>query len=133
MARTWLWVICFGFAIGASGQKDPADPVQGPASGTLELTPSTIDFGSQPAETQSPPRTATLTNHSNQNVNLRDVAVSGIDFSESDTCPPVLTTGAVCTISVTFTPAITGERLGTVLVATDSRSSLFLVLMGTGE
>jgi len=95
--------------------------------------PARIDFGSQPAGTKSQPKTATLTNRSSQNVNIRDVAASGIDFSETDTCPRVLTTGADCTINVTFTPAITGARLGTVLITTDSPSPLFLVLMGTGE
>ena len=131
--RVWLGMICLWFVIGAGGQKNPADPVQGPASGALELTPARIDFGSQTAGTKSQPRTAILTNHSNQNVSIRDVAASGIDFTESDTCQGALAAGTHCSIDVTFTPAITGPRLGTVLITTDSPSPLFLVLMGTGE
>ena len=133
MLRGWLGLICLSFVIAAGGQKDAADPVQGPASGPFELTPARIDFGSQPVGTKSRPLTATLTNHSNQNVSIRDITASGIDFSEADTCQGALAPEAHCTIDVTFTPAITGPRLGTVLIATDSPSSLFLVLMGTGK
>jgi hypothetical protein len=131
--RAWLGMICLWFAIGAGGQKDAAGSVPGPASGPLELTPARFDFGSQPAGTKSQAKTATLTNNSSQNVSIRDITASGIDFSETDTCQGVLVAGARCTIDVTFTPAITGPRLGAILIATDSPSSLFLVLMGTGE
>ena len=131
--RAWMGVMCLSFAIGAGGQKDAADPVQRPTSGPLEVTPAKIDFGSQPAGTTSPARTATLTNRTNQNVSIRDIAASGIDFSETHTCQGTLAAGAHCTIDVTFTPAITGPRLGTVLITTDSPSPLFLVLTGTGE
>ena len=131
--RVWLWVTCLSFVITAGGQPGSADPVQGPTSTPLELMPARIDFGSQTAGTRSQPRTATLTNHSSQNVHIRDVAASGIDFTETNTCQGSLVSGARCMIDVTFTPATSGLRLGTVLVTTDSSSSLFLVLMGTGE
>jgi len=131
--RVWMEVICLSFAIGFGGQKDASDPVQRPTTGPLDITPTKIDFGSQPAGTTSPARTATLANHSNQNVNIRDVAASGIDFLETDTCQGTLAAGAHCTIDVTFTPAVTGLRLGTVLITTDSPSPIFLVLMGSGE
>ncbi|MGA8153469.1 MAG: choice-of-anchor D domain-containing protein [Terriglobales bacterium] len=130
--RSWLWVICVGFVIGA-GQKGAADPVQGPSSSPLELSPAKIDFGTWPAGARSQPRTATLTNQSNHSVSIRDIVASGIDFSETDTCQGTLAAGAHCTIDVTFAPAITGLRLGAVLVTTDSPGSLFLVLTGTGE
>jgi len=133
MVHLWLGVICLSWVIGAGGQKDAADPAQSPSSGALELTPSKIDFGSQPVGTRSQPRTATLANHTNQNVNIRDIAASGIDFLETDTCHGTLGAGVHCTIDVTFTPAITGPRLGTVLITTDSPSPTFLVLTGTGE
>ncbi len=131
--RVWPGVIFLSLVIGAVGQKDATDPVQGPTSGPLELTPSKVDFGSQPVGTKSQPKIATLANHSNQNVSIRDVVASGIDFLETDTCQGALAAGAHCTIDVTFTPAITGPRLGTVLITTDSPSPTFLVLTGTGE
>jgi hypothetical protein len=131
--RAWLGMICLSFAIGTGGQNDAADSVPGPATGPLELMPARLDFGSQPAGTKSQAKTATLTNNSSQNVSIRDITASGIDFSETDTCQGVLAAGARCTIDVTFTPAITGPRLGTVLVTTDSPSPFFLVLMGRGE
>lgn len=130
--RAWLAVVCLSLVIGAGGQ-NAADPVQGPPSGSLELSPAKIDFGSQTAGTKSQPKTSILSNRSNRRVNIRDVAASGIDFTESDTCSGVLAPGAHCTIEVTFTPAITGLRLGTVLVTTDSPSPIFLILSGTGE
>jgi len=133
MVRRWLAVICLSLVAGAGRQTDPADPVQGRPSGSLELTPAKIDFGSQPVGAKSPPKTSILSNRSDHGVNLRDVAASGIDFTESNTCARVLAAGTQCSIEVTFTPAITGLRLGTVLITTDSPTPLFLVLSGTGE
>ena len=132
MLRPWLLVIGFWLASGASGQNNAAGTTESPAS-PLDLVPSRLDFGSQPAGTRSQSKTATLTNRRTQQVNIRDLSVSGIDFSEAHTCQDTLAPGAQCTIEVNFAPATTGPRLGTVLISTDSAGPLFLVLTGTGE
>jgi len=133
MLRAWLAMICLCSVIGAGRQQDGAAAVKDPSSSPLELVPGEIDFGTQPVAATSPPKTATVVNRSSQTVTIRDVTASGIDFSESDNCHGRLAAGARCTITVTFTPASTGSRLGTVLIATDFPRSLFLVLAGTGE
>lgn len=128
----WLRLACLALLIGGS-PTDDSHPVQGPASSPLVLTPARIDFGSQAVGTTSQPLGATLTNRSDHNLRIRDISPSGIDFAATDTCQGALAAGSHCTIDITFTPAITGPRLGTVVITTDLPSSDFLVLMGTGN
>jgi Cep192 domain 4 len=117
---------------GAQDRADMARPLQ-PTS-WVKITPEKIDFGSQATGVASQPKSATLTNISQANVTIRDVSVSGIDFAETDTCQGSLSPGANCTIQVTFKPAVTGPRLGTIIISDSEPSSpRFLVLTGTGE
>jgi hypothetical protein len=108
------------------GQVTPPSPVM--------IVPEKIDFNSQTVHTSSQPTVATLTNISKATVTVRDISASGIDFTEDNNCPAMLPAGASCKIDVTFTPAITGPRLGTIIIsASDRASPLFLVLSGTGQ
>jgi len=128
----WLRVVCISLLVGASSQGNTADPVQRPNSGVIEVAPPSIDFGSQPVGSKSQPRTATLTNISPTTVSIRDITASGIDFSETDNCQSSLPAGAHCTIAATFTPAISGPRLGTIIITADPPGFIMLVLAGTG-
>jgi HYDIN/CFA65/VesB family protein len=104
------------------------------AVSVVELTPAKLDFGSLPVGIDSPLKIATLTNISNTVVSVRDISASGIDFSETNTCPSSLPAGESCAIEVTFKPAIDGPRLGTIIVSTsDPSSPRLLVLTGTGQ
>jgi len=101
---------------------------------SIVMTPQKVEFGPQPVGMSSQPRVATLTNISSANVTVRGISAAGIDFTETNDCPANLAPGATCKIEVTFTPAVTGLRLGTIIVsASDPTSPLFLVLSGTGE
>jgi hypothetical protein len=103
-----------------------------PAS-SVTISPEKIDFSPQTVQTASQPTVATLTNVGGGNVAVRDISASGIDFIETNDCPATLVSGASCKIAVTFTPAITGPRMGTVIVSVSARGSpLFLNLSGTG-
>ena len=98
------------------------------------MTPDNLDFGSQPVGTPSEPKNATVTNTGTTVLAVRDVTVSGIDFTENNTCERNLAPGATCTIQVIFRPAIIGSRFGTVMVtSSDPASPHMLVLSGVGQ
>jgi hypothetical protein len=104
------------------------------APSAVKLTPERLDFGFQAVGTASQPKTAILTNTSNSAMRMRDIGASRIDFAETDTCKGSLLLGENCTIEVTFTPAIPGPGLGTIIISdSDPASPHFLVLTGTGS
>ena len=127
-----LCVVLFINSAAVQANTDASQPAR-PAS-SIAITPGKIDFGSQAVGVTSQPRSAILNNVSPAEVTITDISASGIDFKQSNDCPPHLAPGAKCTIEVTFAPAITGPRLGTIIVSgSDPASPRFLVLSGTGE
>jgi Transmembrane protein 131-like N-terminal len=100
----------------------------------LEMTPSRLDFGTQPVGTSSQPAIVKLSNTGNSPVTIHDILTSGIDFTQSNNCGATLAQGGECNISVTFKPAITGIREGT-LTAWDSDfgSPHSVLLSGMGQ
>jgi parallel beta-helix repeat protein len=93
--------------------KDTASgsPQTVPLAGTggapaVTLTPTSLNFGSQPEGVTSAPQTITLTNSGSDVLGIASItkgASSGF-FSETNNCGTTLAPGANCTISVTFTP-----------------------------
>src|SRR5205807_8040797 len=61
------------------------------------------------------------------------IAVTG-DFAQTNNCSSTLAPGASCTVSVTFTPRMTGTRSGTLTVSDDASngSPQSTSLSGTG-
>ena len=105
-----------------------------PAPETLKLDPVTLNFGSITVGQKGPAQSVTLTNPGAAPATIVDILVSGIDFMSSNDCGDQLAAGAHCTIQVTFQPAISGQRIGTVVITTihDKASPHMLVLNGTG-
>ncbi|HVI08183.1 MAG TPA: choice-of-anchor D domain-containing protein, partial [Candidatus Binatia bacterium] len=97
------------------------------------FAPSGLTFGSQVVGTTSAAANIIVTNTGTSNLTISAVAAAG-DFSESDTCVSggVLAQNATCTISVSFSPVVTGSRAGSVTV-TDSLGSQVVALTGTGS
>jgi VCBS repeat protein/centrosomal CEP192-like protein/ASPM-SPD-2-Hydin domain-containing protein len=93
----------------------------------VTLSPLTLTFTAQLITTASAAQTVTLTNSGTAPLTISSIALSGTnsgDFSETNTCPApaaTLATGANCTISVTFKPSTTGNRVASVTV-TDNAS-----------
>src|SRR6185437_12492907 len=89
----------------------------------VTLAPAALAFGSQLVGSTSAARTSALTNSGNTPLTISSIAVAGSgDFAESDDCPPApatLAPGAMCTLSVTFTPSGLGTRTATVSIADD--------------
>lgn len=89
------------------------------------LTPSaySISFGNQVVGTASRAQKLTLTNDSIGPVRIRSLSTSG-DFSETDNCmsSPLLPSGGACSVSITFSPGVTGRRTGTLQIVDQVRS-----------
>jgi hypothetical protein len=97
------------------------------------FTPTTLNLGSQlVTTTSSPAQTITLKNSGNLTMHIMSIAASG-DFAQTNNCGATLTAGMSCTVSVTFTPTVTGARNGNISVTDDANGSPQTVaLTGTG-
>ena len=98
----------------------------------MNLSPTSLTFGSQAVGTSSSAQVVTLTNAGSVIFSVSNVSVSG-DFSESNDCPAQMSPGSSCTISVIFTPTATGNRTGTLTTVDSTPGSPHTVgLSGTG-
>jgi Beta-propeller repeat/Abnormal spindle-like microcephaly-assoc'd, ASPM-SPD-2-Hydin len=96
------------------------------------LKPATLTFGDQAIATPSAPQQVTITNSGAATLDIASLAVSG-DFSQSADCGAALAPGAICTVSVVFTPSAQGTRTGW-LTLTDNApdSPQTVALSGSG-
>jgi hypothetical protein len=99
------------------------------------LCPTMVSFGNQNVGSASAPSTVSLNNTGSSNLTVTQITING-DFGQTNTCGgagaslPALT---ACTINVTFTPATTGVRNGTLTITDNSTGSPHTVaLTGTG-
>ena len=100
----------------------------------LTISPGKLEFGDWPVGTAGPPATVTLTNQAVAVLAPSDILISGVDFSQTNTCSSSLPPGASCEVKVTFKPAIAGPRLGTlVITASDPASPHRIALTGSGR
>lgn len=127
--------VCILLVFAATAQDDATKAsLYDKAPSVVRLIPDKIDFGSQPVGVAGEPKSATLTNTGNSRLTISDITVSGIDFTQANTCPSNLAAGAECIIEVTFKPAINEPRFGTVMISdSDSGSPHMLLLSGTGQ
>ncbi|MGB8128541.1 MAG: choice-of-anchor D domain-containing protein [Candidatus Angelobacter sp.] len=96
------------------------------------LSPTSLSFGNQNVGTTSGAQTVTLSNTGTASLAIASIAASG-DFAQTNNCGTSLAVNAICAISVTFTPAATGSRTGTVQVIDNAAGSPQSVsLSGTG-
>jgi hypothetical protein len=81
----------------------------------LILSPVQLNFGSQRVGTTSSPQLAKVTNPSNAAVTLDFIYIGGTNYKDfsinSETCSVQLAAGASCTVTITFTPTKTGNRI----------------------
>ena len=92
----------------------------------VNLTPSTISFGSQALGTTSATANVTVKNNQTSALTISSIAISLSDFQETTTCPltpGTLARGGSCTISVTFDPSVLGSRSATLSVTDSANNS----------
>ena len=101
-------------------------------AGNVSLSPSTsVSFGAQ-AVGDSVLKAVKLTNGQSVPLTFTAIAASG-DYTQTNNCGVALGAGAYCTITVTFTPAATGARMGALTITDDGDGSpRTLPLSGTG-
>ncbi|HKV77256.1 MAG TPA: choice-of-anchor D domain-containing protein [Candidatus Sulfotelmatobacter sp.] len=100
---------------------------------TLTISPSTLAFGGQALNTTSAPQTVTVSNTGAISVTISSISASG-DFAQTNNCGTSLASGAVCTVSVTYTPTVRGPEGGSLTVSGNFTSSPTVVaLSGTGQ
>jgi hypothetical protein len=81
--------------------------VTGPA---LQLTPASVDFGSQPRGSTSASRALTIANTGTAAADLSGVITNG-DFTQTGNCPASLAAGASCVSNVAFRPTLVTDPI----------------------
>jgi phosphodiesterase/alkaline phosphatase D-like protein len=106
------------------------------AAPAASLSPASLAFGNQPVGVASAAQAVTLTNSGTAALTLTSITFTGTnsgDFSQTNNCGTSLAAGANCAISVTFKPAATGARSGTLTVTDNAPNSpQTAALTGTG-
>lgn len=105
----------------------------GTASTAATVSPASLDFGNQQAQTVSAPSTVTVTVSGALDLNVTNTSVTG-DFNlGANTCTGSIAAGATCTVAVSFAPSTTGLRTGTLTIfANVPEGSITVPLNGTG-
>ncbi|HKT11491.1 MAG TPA: choice-of-anchor D domain-containing protein [Terriglobia bacterium] len=94
-------------------------PISGTAIPPVTFSPDSMDFGSVPLGFTSTSRTIAMKN--NQATPLKITAISaGGNYSQTNNCPPSLSAGSTCNISISFHPTVSGATLAALTVTTDA-------------
>ncbi len=100
------------------------------------VSPASLRFGSMPVGTTSAPLNATLSNSGATAVSINSIGLTGTAaswFAQTNNCPASLSSGASCTINVTFTPAAAASKSAKLSIATSATATpLSVSLSGTG-
>ena len=103
-----------------------------PPAAVLGFAPASLNLGSTTVGATSATQTATLTNTGTATATISSIAKTG-DFNQSNNCGTSLAVNASCTVTVSFTPTVTGGRTGSVTVTSNATGSpTTLALSGTG-
>jgi hypothetical protein len=103
--------------------------LQGPV---VTLAPKSLTFAGQAVGSTSTPQTVTLANIGSAALNITSVTATG-DFAQTNTCGASVAVGIACTITVTFTPTVPGNRYGSVTITDNAADSpQTIVLAGDG-
>ncbi len=115
------------------------NPQQVKLTGTgisIALTPSALNFGSDPVGQATAPQTVIVSNVSAAGVNLTGFSITGAsaDYAISaNTCGSSLPAGTNCSLNITFTPTKTGVRNGKLNISNNGGGTVTEILAGTGQ
>lgn len=103
------------------------------SGGTVSLSPGSLTFASQALGSTSSVQLVTLTNPGPTPLNITSINASG-DFTQTNTCGNSVSPATNCMISVTFSPTVTGNRVGTISITDNATGSpQSIPLSGTGS
>jgi YetA-like protein len=102
----------------------------------VSIAPGNINFGNQLLNTPSAGQNFALSNSGKAALSIASLSITGTnsaDFSQTNSCPSSLATGASCVVTVTFKPSATGSESAAINVADNaSGSPQIVVLNGSG-
>jgi hypothetical protein len=93
-------------------------PIGDSVGALVQIVPATLQFAPQFIATSSPAQQVVVKNVGLQPSALGSIDIFG-DFIQTNNCPAVLAAGALCTISVVYQPASTGNGFGQLGVTHD--------------
>jgi streptogramin lyase len=97
----------------------------------LSLSPATLNFSGYTIG-DSPSQNVTVTNTGSASVGIAGIAMSGDpSLVQGNTCGSVLSTGATCTVTVTFNPSAYGTFTSTLIVTESSGAQETVSVTGT--
>jgi hypothetical protein len=100
------------------------------------LSTASIAFGSQAVGSSSAPQTVVLSNSGSAVLAITGIAVGGANssqFSQTSNCPSSLAAGSNCTITVMYSPTLSGIALATITITDSALGGPQTVsLLGTG-
>jgi hypothetical protein len=101
-----------------------------------QVWPLSLSFGEGQVGRTSQSRPVMLTNSVKATLNISGISVTGLDssdFNQTNDCGTSLTSGASCTINVSFSPSLTGDRSASISVTDNAANSPQMVtLSGIG-
>ncbi len=107
-----------------------------PGCGSVTLSPTSINFGSEAVGTTSNSQQVILNNAQSTSLTISSIFGSGTnpgDFKQTNDCGSTVAAGASCTINVSFAPTATGTRTAVLNVADNAINSPQTVsLSGSG-
>lgn len=109
----------------------PATTQTTPAA-AVSLSPASLTFADTPVSSTTAAQAVTLSNTGNAALSITSITASG-DFAHTNNCGTSLASSASCSINVTFTPIIAGQRTGTLTLTSNVSDSPHVVsLSGAG-
>jgi centrosomal CEP192-like protein/HYDIN/CFA65/VesB family protein len=117
---------------GGSPQVLSLSGVGGVAGPNCTLSQTSSSFGNEAIGTSSPAQSISLSNYGTATLGIAGIAAS-TNFAQTNTCNSTLSSGANCTIDVTFAPSQGGNLTATISVTDNAPDSPHTVaLSGTG-
>ena len=111
-----------------------------PVAVKLEVTPKALKFPKTTVGKSSKSETVKVSNpkgdrkHLGSPVLIEMISGDPAVFTQTNDCPPTLAAGAVCSITVTFTPSEAAKQFGTLVITDNAKGSQQTVpLRGKGK
>jgi|GEM_PF-953297 len=123
-----LLALAVGLAVSSGCTSSANGP---PGAAAAQLTPAALDFGNQTVGTTTAAKSITLADVGNSALSISAIDVTG-DFAQTNGCDTAVAAGESCTIFITFTPTLSGDRTGTLSIVDNAPGSPHTVtLTGT--